>query len=92
MPNPVEDEDVIVRDDWIANGYARANEAVLEAMKVAVATEGLITEPAYTAKAFSGFLNRAREADPGKTLLFIHTGGTPPIFAYERDLTEAFSR
>lgn len=92
MRNPVAATDVIVLDDWLAPGYGRANEAVLTSMKVAAETEGLITDPVYTAKAFSGFLERARKADPEKTILFVHTGGTPAIFAYERDLTEAFSR
>jgi len=91
MDSPVVDEDVIVTDEFLAPGYGRANEAVLDAMKVAAETEGLITDPVYTAKAFSALLESARLATPGQTLVFIHTGGTPAIFAYERELTAAFT-
>lgn len=91
MESPVSDEDIILTDAYLGPGYGRANEAVLDAMKVAAETEGLITDPVYTAKAFCGFLARAKEAGPDKTLIFIHTGGTPAIFAYERELTAAFS-
>lgn len=91
MDSPVSDEDVIVTDEFLAPGYGRANEQVIESMKVAAETEGLITDPVYTAKAFSAFLQSARAADPDKNLIFIHTGGTPAIFAYERELTAAFT-
>jgi hypothetical protein len=37
----------------------------------------------------AGFLDRARGAGPDDTLIFIHTGGTPGIFAYGDTLTAA---
>jgi 1-aminocyclopropane-1-carboxylate deaminase/D-cysteine desulfhydrase-like pyridoxal-dependent ACC family enzyme len=50
----------------------------------------LITDPVYTSKAFCGFLERAKQAEEGQSLIFIHTGGTPAIFGYERELSAAF--
>lgn len=91
MESPVSDDDIILTDEYLGSGYGRANETVLDGMKVAAEMEGLITDPVYTAKAFCGFLAHAKEADSDKTLVFIHTGGTPAIFAYERELTAAFS-
>lgn len=90
MDSPVSDEDVVVTDAYLAPGYGRASQDVLEAMKVAARSEGLVTDPVYTAKAFCGFLDRAREAESGSTIVFLHTGGTPAIFAYERELSTAF--
>lgn len=91
VENPVGEGDVIVTDAHLGAGYGRASEEVLDAMGLAARSEGMITDPVYTAKAFCGFVDRARESDPSRTIVFIHTGGTPAIFAYERELTSAFS-
>jgi 1-aminocyclopropane-1-carboxylate deaminase/D-cysteine desulfhydrase-like pyridoxal-dependent ACC family enzyme len=31
-------------------------------------------------------LDRARESDPAESLLFLHTGGTPALFAYGSEI------
>jgi D-cysteine desulfhydrase/L-cysteate sulfo-lyase len=90
MDPVVEDADIILTDDYLGPGYGRMNEQVLDAMRQAAESEGLITDPVYTAKAMCGFLERAKAAKEGQTLLFIHTGGTPAIFGYERELGAAF--
>lgn len=90
MENPVKEEDVVVTDEYLAPGYGRMSEKVLEGMRLAAETEGLITDPVYTAKALSGCLDLARKADKDQTVLFVHTGGTPAIFGYERELNAAF--
>ena len=60
-------------------------------MRLAAASEALITDPVYTAKTMAGFLDRARQTPPDSTLVMVHTGGTPAIFGYEKELTAAFS-
>ncbi len=89
MEPVVRDEDVVVRDDHLAPGYGRMNEAVIAALKLAAETEGLIMDPVYTAKTMAGFLDIARSNDPTSKMLFVHTGGTPALFAYEKELTAA---
>ncbi len=86
----VEDGDIILKDDFLGAGYGRVNDQVFDAMRLAAETEGLILDPVYTAKAFSGFLECAKAAQEGQVLLFVHTGGTPAIFGYERELSAAF--
>jgi D-cysteine desulfhydrase family pyridoxal phosphate-dependent enzyme len=89
--DPVVDEaDIILTDDFLGPGYGRMNEDVINAIRMAAESEGLITDPVYTGKAMSGFIDRAKAAEEGQTLLFIHTGGTPAIFGYERELGSAF--
>jgi D-cysteine desulfhydrase/L-cysteate sulfo-lyase len=90
MEPVVEEEDIILTDAFLAPGYGRMNEQVLDAMRLAAESEGLITDPVYTAKAMCGFIERAKAAQKGQTLLFVHTGGTPAIFGYERELGAAF--
>ncbi len=74
--------DIQLTDEFLAPGYGQLNPATIEAIELAARTEALILDPVYTGKTFAGFLQRARDAGAGRTLLFIHTGGTPALFAY----------
>ncbi|MEC9369202.1 MAG: D-cysteine desulfhydrase family protein [Pseudomonadota bacterium] len=91
MACPVLEADVILDDSHLAPGYGRMSDAVMDAMRLGAETEALMLDPVYTAKAFAGFLDRARASASGDAV-FIHTGGTPGIFAYEKELTAACAR
>jgi len=86
IENPVPDDAVVISDSFLAPGYGQLNPATEEAILLAARTEALIVDPVYTGKAMAGFVDRARTA-PDRALLFIHTGGTPGIFAYANDLS-----
>jgi 1-aminocyclopropane-1-carboxylate deaminase/D-cysteine desulfhydrase-like pyridoxal-dependent ACC family enzyme len=87
----VAEADIHLIEDFLAPGYGQLNPATIEAIGLAARTEGLILDPVYTGKTFAGFLSRARAAEPGQNLLFIHTGGAPALYAYENALTEAMA-
>ncbi len=87
----VAEDDVHLIDEFLAPGYGQLNAATVEAMEWAARSEGLILDPVYTGKTFAGFIQRARQAGPGRTLLFIHTGGTPSLFAYGAALEAAMA-
>jgi len=91
MEPVIDDADIYLTDDYLGAGYGRMHEPMLDAMKLAAESEGLMTDPVYTAKALCGFIERAKSAEEGQSLLFLHTGGTPALFAYERELSAAFS-
>jgi len=91
MDNPVSNDDVEISDDQLAPGYGQLNDSVFEALKLSAHHEGLILDPVYTGRSMAGFIQRAREVNQQKTLLFIHTGGQPAIFAYEADLEPLLS-
>lgn len=81
--------DVVTRDDWFAPGYGKLNEPTLRAIDLAARREALILDPVYTGKVMAATIDRARETEPGHGIMFLHTGGTPGIFAYSESLTEA---
>jgi len=83
------DDDILFNDVPPAPGYGQLNESTLAAIKIAAWLEGLILDPVYTGKAMAGFLQRAEATEPGKSLLFIHTGGQPSLFTYQLELSEA---
>jgi D-cysteine desulfhydrase family pyridoxal phosphate-dependent enzyme len=82
MPSPVCAEDVLLVDDALAPGYGLLNEPTRAAMHAGAHQEGLILDPVYSGKAMASFLNRTRDHGPEANLVFIHTGGTPALFAY----------
>ncbi len=72
-------------DDYFAPRYGEANAAGLAAIERLAGLEALLLDPVYTAKAFAGLLDGlTRGAFPGDgPLLFLHTGGSPALFAYK---------
>lgn len=83
-------EDVIVLDEYLGQGYAAASPEGMAAITLAACTEGLLLDPCYTGKAMAGTIDLARRRyRRDQNIIFIHTGGTPGIFSYARELTIA---
>jgi len=63
-------------------------EDAAEAIVLAARLEGLVLDPVYTGKALCGLIHLARrgEISPAERVLFLHTGGSPTLFAYGEDL------
>ncbi|MGB0866896.1 MAG: D-cysteine desulfhydrase family protein [Granulosicoccaceae bacterium] len=89
MANPVADTDVMLDDQHLAPGYGLSNPSSNEAILLAAQLESLILDPTYTAKTLAGALAQARALPSKKRVLFIHTGGTPAVFAYQRAIEYA---
>lgn len=53
-----------------------------------VRTERVLLDPVYTAKAMAGLIDDVRRKRVGadEVAVFIHTGGTPAVFAYRDEL------
>jgi len=84
----VRDDDIRLDETHLAPGYGQLNGASREAIRLAAHQEALLLDPVYTAKTMAGFLAAARR-DAGKGgRLFVHTGGTPALFAYGDSLLE----
>ncbi len=81
---------VVAHDDWLEPGYGRVADATMAAIRTAARHEGLLLDPVYTGKAFAGLLGLAGSGAfaTGSRVLFVHTGGTPALFAY-RDVLES---
>ena len=85
--SPVKRSDIVLVDKFLAPGYGQLNPKSADAISLAARLEGLLLDPVYTGKAMAGFVHRAR-ATRG-SLLFIHTGCIPAVFAYEPMLRDA---
>jgi D-cysteine desulfhydrase len=53
-------------------------------------TEGILLDPVYTGRAMGGLIDmiERRDLSAADSVLFWHTGGTPALFPYARDLIE----
>ncbi|MGQ9585387.1 MAG: 1-aminocyclopropane-1-carboxylate deaminase/D-cysteine desulfhydrase [Anaerolineae bacterium] len=76
--------------DYVGEGYAKVTEAGIEAIRLFARTEGILLDPVYTGKAMAGLIDYIRrgEIGPEKTVVFVHTGGTPALFAYQKELVQ----
>ncbi len=71
-------------DEFIGKEYADPTEASLDAILKMATTEGILLDPVYSGKVFSGFLSHyaAGRWEKGQTVFMLHSGGTPALFAY----------
>ena len=85
LPKLMTEDDFVVFDEYVGRAYGDATPEVIEAVRLAARTEGLFLDPVYTGKAMAGLIGEIRKGKVGKaeTVVFVHTGGTPALFAYE---------
>ena len=90
VPERVTPADIDNRDGYIGPGYARPSEDGLAAMRLAARTDALLLDPVYTSKAMAGLIDAVRtgELTKGDTVIFVHTGGLPAVFAYRDAILE----
>jgi len=88
LPNRLTPEDIDIRTDYMGPKYGAVTPGGREAMDMIARTEGILLDPVYTAKAMAGLIDDARQKriGPSDVAVFIHTGGTPAVFAYRDEL------
>ena len=87
----VGDGDVRLEDRFLAPGYGQLNDSAIDAIALLARHEGILLDPVYSAKTMAGFISIARNGPSDRSLLFIHTGGTPALFAYGDGLVDAMN-
>jgi 1-aminocyclopropane-1-carboxylate deaminase/D-cysteine desulfhydrase-like pyridoxal-dependent ACC family enzyme len=88
LPHRLRRDDVDLREDFIGPAYGAVTPGGWEALRLLATTEGILLDPVYTAKAMAGLIHDAREGRLGRddTVVFVHTGGLPAVFAYRDEL------
>ncbi len=85
IPGGVPRERVRALGDWVGPGYSLPTREMVEAVRTVARVEGILLDPVYTGKAMAGLfaLVRRGEFRPGERVLFVHTGGSPALYAYQ---------
>lgn len=78
----------IASESFAGPGYGIPSGASVEAIHLLAETEGMFVDPIYTGKGLSGLIDHVRSGRIGsaETVLFLHTGGTPALFAYAKEV------
>lgn len=82
---------IIVDDGYVGDGYGLPAASTIDAISVAAQFEGLLLDPVYSAKGFAGLLGLTKAGffKPSDNVLFLHTGGSVALFAYETLLAKS---
>jgi 1-aminocyclopropane-1-carboxylate deaminase/D-cysteine desulfhydrase-like pyridoxal-dependent ACC family enzyme len=75
-------------DAYVGEAYGQPTQAGMEAIKLLAQTEAILLDPVYSSKGMSGLIDHIRKGKIGKdeTVVFVHTGGNPALFAYNQEL------
>ncbi|MBY0568430.1 MAG: D-cysteine desulfhydrase [Hyphomonadaceae bacterium] len=86
---PPQAKDVTALDEWVGGGYSVPTDEMIEAVHMLARLEGVLLDPVYSGKAMAGLIGLARRGafKKGERVLFVHTGGSPALFAYQQVLS-----
>lgn len=76
-----------VHTGYFGTTYGQPTNAMKEAVSAAAQREGLLLDPVYSGKAFAALMDFTKNGTFQKedTVVFLHTGGAPALFAYESE-------
>jgi L-cysteate sulfo-lyase len=78
---------VVANCDYVGEGYGLIDQAVIEALKLAARTDGILLDPVYSGKAMKGLIDLAAKGQfDGETVVFLHTGGAQGLFGYQTEM------
>jgi D-cysteine desulfhydrase family pyridoxal phosphate-dependent enzyme len=77
-------DEAVVRDGFIGPGYGIPTSEGNDAIRLVAQTEGIFLDPTYTGKGMAGLIAEIRAGRLGRTetVVFLHTGGEPGLFAH----------
>lgn len=78
------EHDVQIEDRFTGPGYGSETPEGLAAIRLLARTEAIFLDPVYTGKAMAALLAHIRDGviDRSESIVFLHTGGGPSIFAH----------
>jgi D-cysteine desulfhydrase len=76
-------DEVLANANYCSAGYGALTEQEREAIRLFATCEGLLLDPVYTGRAAAGMIDLIRKGffKKDETVLFLHTGGQPALFA-----------
>ena len=84
---------------YAGEGYGMPTVEAKAALELVASSEGTVLDPVYTSKAMAGLIDKIETGEVGESesVVFLHTGGMPAVFAYPEELelaalSERFAR
>jgi L-cysteate sulfo-lyase len=84
----IERRNVVAFDEFVGPGYGQATKEMVDAITLTARTEGILLDPVYSGKGMAGLIALCRRGHfkASDTVVFIHTGGSAALFAYQGTL------
>jgi D-cysteine desulfhydrase len=81
-------DDIHVVYGYKGEGYGVVGDLEREAIRLMARSEGIVLDPVYAGRAFGALVDLIRKGifKRDETVLFWHTGGSPALFAYAREV------
>lgn len=82
---------ILVDDGYVGEGYGIPADSTLEAINLTARQEGILLDPVYSAKGMAGLIGMTRQNffKPTDNVLFLHTGGSAALFAYQDQIMKS---
>lgn len=82
-------DELDISHNYIGPGYGKLSCGCLEAIALVARTEGILLDPIYTGKAMAALIDhvRTQKFQEDDHVVFVHTGGTPALFAMADELS-----
>lgn len=78
-------EQIVCYDEYYGEGYSLPTDEMVEAVTLLARTESILLDPVYSGKAMAGLIGLIRKGvfKKGQQVVFLHTGGSPALYAYQ---------
>ena len=85
---PLSLDKTLIDDGYVGAGYGLPTEGTIAAINLIARKEGVLLDPVYSAKGLAGMIGLTEQKffDRQKDVVFLHTGGAAPLFAYGNQL------
>ncbi len=84
IKNELYQSDINCFDEYVGPGYSIPTEGMAEAVELFARNEAILLDPVYSGKAAAGLIDLVRNNhfEKDSNILFLHTGGSPALYAY----------
>ncbi|UCD82774.1 MAG: D-cysteine desulfhydrase [Desulfobacterales bacterium] len=81
---------ILCFDEYVGPGYSLPTPQMAEAVRMLARLEGILMDPVYTGKAMAGLIDLVRKGyfKKDENILFVHTGGSPALYVYIKEVLE----
>ncbi len=78
-------EQVIAYDGYVGPGYGQPTDEMVDAINTLASEEAILLDPVYSGKGMAGLIGLIRDGvlKKGENIVFLHTGGSAALFAYQ---------
>lgn len=85
VKSPLPVELIEANDEYVGPGYGQPTDEMVDAINLLASEEGIFLDPVYSGKGMAGLIGLIGKGTlkKGQSVVFLHTGGSAALFAYQ---------